>query len=72
MTKLENMLMTSKCIFHSEVRKELPPLSKYTGTVGDKKKKKIQLSFKLTAQEHSLFNIFPGFTYMSSERKARF
>lgn len=36
MTKLENLLTKSKCVFHSEVRKELLPLSKYTGAVGDK------------------------------------
>lgn len=37
MTKLGNLLVKSKYLFHSEVRKKLPPLSKYTGTAGDKK-----------------------------------
>lgn len=37
MTNLENTLMKSKCVFHSEARKDLPPLNKCAGTVGGKK-----------------------------------
>lgn len=58
--------MKSKCIFHSEARKELPPLNKGTGTVGGKKN---EFSFKLTPRESGLFSLFDGFASMSSRRK---